>query len=57
MMRNVLRPGDLHSCHLTARFLSSQSPARIMVSANGVSGETGKPADISSEKCNPPKLR
>jgi hypothetical protein len=26
-----------------------------MVSANGVNVEIGKPADVSSEKCNPPQ--
>ena len=53
---DLLAGSELRICHyLTARFLTVKGPARIMVSANGVSVEAGKPADISSEKCNPPQ--
>jgi hypothetical protein len=54
---DLLAGSELRICHyLTARFLTIKGPARIMVSANGVSVETGKPADVSSEKCNPPQV-
>jgi hypothetical protein len=53
---DVLAGSELRICHyLTARFLTVKGPARIMVLANGVSVETGKPADVSRERCNPPQ--
>ena len=53
---DVLAGSELRICHyLTARFLTVKGPARIMVSANGVSVEAGKGADVSRETCNPPQ--
>lgn len=53
---DLLAGSELRICHyLTARFLTVKGPARIMVSATGVSVETGKPADISSETCSRPQ--
>ena len=53
---DLLAGGELRICHyLTARFLTVKGPARITVSANGVSVEAGKAADVSRETCNPPQ--
>jgi hypothetical protein len=53
---DLLAGSELRICHyLTARFLTVKGPARIMVSANGVSVEAGKAADVSRETCNPPQ--
>ena len=53
---DLLACSELRICHyLTARFLTVKGPARIMVSANGVSVEAGKAADVSRETCNPPQ--
>jgi hypothetical protein len=53
---DLLAGSELRICHyLTARLLTVKGPARITVSANGVSVEAGKPADISRETCSPPQ--
>jgi hypothetical protein len=53
---DLLAGSELRICHyLTARFLTVKGPARITVSANGVSVEAGKAADISRETCRPPQ--
>ena len=53
---DLMAGSELRICHyLTARFLTVKGPARIMVSANGVSVEAGKAADVSRETCNPPQ--
>lgn len=53
---DLLAGSELRICHyLTARFVTIKGPARLMVLANGISVEIGKPADISTEKCSRPQ--
>ncbi len=53
---DLLAGSELRICHyLTARFLTVKGPARITVSANGVSVDAGKAADVSRETCSPPQ--
>ena len=47
---------EVRICHYrTGRFFSIKGPARIMVSAVGVSVEAGKGVDLAGETCNPPQ--
>jgi hypothetical protein len=53
---DLLASSELRICHYqTAQFLTFHGPARIMVSASGVSVEVGKPADNSRETCSAPQ--
>lgn len=49
---DVLANSELRLCqYLTSRFLTVKGPARIVVSADGVSVEASKVVDVSREKC------
>ena len=49
---DVLANSELRLCHYqTSRFLTVKGPARIIVSADGVSVEAGKAVDVSRETC------
>ena len=49
---DVLANGELRLCqYRTSRFLTVKGPARIIVSADGVSVEAGKAVDVSRETC------
>jgi len=53
---DLLASSEVRICHyLTRRFLTIKGPARIMVSAVGVSVEAGKGVDIAGETCSPPQ--
>ena len=53
---DVLVNSELHLCHYrTGRLLTVQGPSRVMVSADAISIQAGKPVDISREKCNIPQ--
>ena len=53
---DLLASSELRICHyLTARFLTVKGPARITVSADGVTVEAGKAIDISRETCSLPQ--
>ena len=49
---DVLANSELRLCqYRTSRFLTVKGPARIIVSADGVSVEAGKAVDVSRETC------
>ena len=53
---DLLANSEVRICHyLTQRFLTIKGPARIMVSAAGVTVEAGKGLGIAGETCNPPQ--
>jgi hypothetical protein len=53
---DLLAGSELRICHyLTTRFLTVKGPARIAVSADGVSVEAGKAVYIARETCNLPQ--
>jgi hypothetical protein len=53
---DLLASGEVRICHyLTRRLLTIKGPARIMVSAVGVSVEAGKGVDLAAETCSPPQ--
>jgi hypothetical protein len=49
---DVMANGELRLCqYRTSRFLTVKGPARIIVSADGVTVEAGKAVDVSRETC------
>src|SRR3954452_5500574 len=53
---DLLASSEVRICHyLTRRFLTIKGPARIMVSAVGVTVEAGKGLDLAGETCSPPQ--
>ncbi len=53
---DLLASSELRICHyLTTRFLTVKGPARIVVSADGVSVEAGKAVYVARETCSLPQ--
>ena len=53
---DLLASSELRICHyLTARFLTVKGPARIVVSADGITVEAGKAVYIARETCSLPQ--
>jgi hypothetical protein len=53
---DLLMNSELRLCHYgLSRFVSMRGPARVVVSADGIKVEAGRPVEVSPETCLQPR--